>query len=505
MDKWKKLWPGLVLVALCGIILCSRLHTYNEPLERDITIYAVIAHEMRAGRALYSDLWDHKPPAIYVSFEAAELVAGYGRRSIFLVNILATLGTMIACYVAGSAEGAGRMGGLVAATLWAFVSGDIAFEGNQPNTEVFLNAFLTAGFAVFIRAQKENLGPLRALVAGLFFAIASLYKQVVIAEAALLALAYLVWTPTGARKKAIVDLALFGSVGAAAWAAVSGYFAARGHGQAFFDAVITYNRWYSSSSWHKDFDKLPFIITPDGLSIMVCIGSLFVMGLIFGFISGPRRPWVLLLAFAIATQIAVLSPGRFHQHYYQLLLPPLMIGAGWAVAMLRDILPARLTWLSYATIGVVIMVIALLEAPYYRVPAEMWSVKKYGGVFVATDNLAHGIDHLLLPNETFYEWGNESGLYFTTARRPPSGIIFAYPVQDGPLASRLIQRLQDDVERAQPELVVVNWEDMKKVGSALPLLKWCKQNYRPIYDTKIFLLLARKGGRLDRQQAMVAN
>src|ERR1700726_3048771 len=155
MDKWKKIWPGLVLVTLCGIILCSRLHTYDEPLERDITIYAVIAHEMWAGRALYSDLWDHKPPAIYVSFAAAELVAGYGRRSIFLANVLATLGTMIACYAAGSAGGAGRMGGLVAATLWAFVSGDIAFEGNQPNTEVFLNAFLTAGFAVFIRAQKE--------------------------------------------------------------------------------------------------------------------------------------------------------------------------------------------------------------------------------------------------------------------------------------------------------------------------------------------------------------
>src|ERR1700720_3396564 len=129
MNKLNKTLPVAALLGLCALIFFLRLHTYEEPLERDVTIYAVIAHEMRGGRALYSDLWDHKPPAIYVSFEAAELVAGYGRRSIFLVNILATLGTMIACYVAGSAGGAGRMGGLVAATLWAFVSGDIAFEG----------------------------------------------------------------------------------------------------------------------------------------------------------------------------------------------------------------------------------------------------------------------------------------------------------------------------------------------------------------------------------------
>jgi hypothetical protein len=32
---------------------------------------------MLAGRHLYSDLWDHKPPAIHITFAAGELVAGY--------------------------------------------------------------------------------------------------------------------------------------------------------------------------------------------------------------------------------------------------------------------------------------------------------------------------------------------------------------------------------------------------------------------------------------------
>jgi 4-amino-4-deoxy-L-arabinose transferase-like glycosyltransferase len=123
--------------------LCSnfflRLHTYSEPLERDETIYAVIAHEMLDGRALYSDLWDHKPPAIYVTYAAAELIPGYGRDSIFLLNVAAAVATLLACYFAGSAAGDGRIGGVIAAGLWALASGDLAPQANQPNTRVFLS------------------------------------------------------------------------------------------------------------------------------------------------------------------------------------------------------------------------------------------------------------------------------------------------------------------------------------------------------------------------------
>lgn len=505
MDKLKKIWSGLVLVALCGVIVCSRVHTYSEPLERDLTVYAVIAHEMLAGKALYSDLWDHKPPAIHLTYAAAEMIAGYGRNSIFLMSVVAASATLLACYLAGAAGG-GWLGGLLAAGLWAVASGDLALQANQPNTEVFLNAFLASAFAIFVRVGSGNLGTRRALLVGALFAIASLYKQVVIAQAALVSFAYLACSPRGSRKKALLDVGIIAAVGILAWASVIGYFYARGRGAAFTEAVFVYNRFYASTSWKDINDRTTVLLQlPDALAVLLSLALLAAIGLFLGLIFGPRRQWILLLAFGIATHISVLMPGWFFPHYYQLWLPPLVIGAGWAVTLLRRILPARLTWLSYATAAAAISTLAFMEAPYYRVPAEIWSVKKYGGVFLATDNLARGINHLLLPGETFYEWGNESGLYFITGRRPPSGIIFAYPMQDGPLASALSERVRDDLERTKPELLVVHWDAMKKVSFALPLLNWCKQNYRPFYDTKIFLLLVRKGGRIDSQQAMAAN
>src|SRR2546421_11948044 len=139
MDKLKKLLPVAVLVGLCALVFASRLHTYDEPLERDLTTFAVIAHEMLNGKNLYSDLWDHKPPAIHVTYAAAEMIAGYGRDSIFLMNVAAALATLFACYFAGSAAGGGRVGGFVAAGLWALASGGLGIQGNQPNTEGFIH------------------------------------------------------------------------------------------------------------------------------------------------------------------------------------------------------------------------------------------------------------------------------------------------------------------------------------------------------------------------------
>jgi hypothetical protein len=55
-NLFKEHLPLAILIALCILIALARLHTYNEPFERDLMTYAVMAHEMLAGRELYSDL-----------------------------------------------------------------------------------------------------------------------------------------------------------------------------------------------------------------------------------------------------------------------------------------------------------------------------------------------------------------------------------------------------------------------------------------------------------------
>ena len=513
-----KTLPVAALLGLCALIFFLRLHTYEEPLERDVTIYAVIAHEMLDGRALYSDLWDHKPPAIYVTYAAAELIAGYGRDSIFLMNVTAAVATLLACYFAGSAAGGGRIGGFVAAALWALASGDLALQGNQPNTELFLNAFLATGFAVFVRKEKNGLGLRGAVVAGALFAVASLYKQVAVVQAGLLAFAYFASSPAGSRKRALAEMAILAAIGVAGWALVISYFVAKGHGDAFREVVFTYNHYYSGGIWENLSQMLSRPrVSLDVLVVTVSMAALSVIGMVLGLVFGPRRQWILFIALCIATHISVLLPGRPFPHYYQLWLPPLAIGGGWAVALLKRILPVSLSHLSYGVAGVACAILIALELPYYRLPAAGWSAQKYGTIFLETDKLAYKIDSLLSPSETFYEWGAESGLYFTSGRRPPSGVIFAYPMLDGPLAAKLSQRLLCDLERNRPDLIVVDGLTLANTPRGNPVLKWFEENYRPFSKTGMFsvriahpplvilakdqfLLFALKGGKLDAQK-----
>ena len=72
----------IVLGALALLIAAARLHTYHEPLERDITSAAVIAHGDARRRSLCSDMWDHKPPAVHITHAISILLVGHGPEAI---------------------------------------------------------------------------------------------------------------------------------------------------------------------------------------------------------------------------------------------------------------------------------------------------------------------------------------------------------------------------------------------------------------------------------------
>src|SRR5205085_2622190 len=488
MDKLKKLLPVAVLVGLCALVFASRLHTYDEPLERDLTTFAVIAHEMLNGKNLYSDLWDHKPPAIHVTYAAAEMIAGYGRDSIFLMNVVAAIATLIICYWAGSSVGGGRVAGCFAAAFWAFTSGNLALEGNQPNTEVFINVFLAAGFAVLVRTEKKNLGARGAFIVGALFAGASLYNAVVVVQPALVAIAYVACCDLRLRTRAFADVLIIAAAGVAIWALVLGYFFARGSGAAFVESVFSYNRYYSSSLSHQALHSFKgwMAISPDVLIVVLPLAILTGIGIFRGVVLAPQRHWILLLVYLIASEIAVLLPGWPFPHYYQLLLPPLTIGAGWSIESLRRVLPRTRSSVSYPAAAAACAIIVLVQLPSYFISAEDWSVKKYGNLFVETEQFAGKIDSLLARGETFYEWGNESGLYFTTGRRPPSGIFFAFPMLGGPLKEKLSRRLIEDLRQSQPDLIVADVATMTLTEREHPVLNWFRENYQAFARTDSF-------------------
>jgi 4-amino-4-deoxy-L-arabinose transferase-like glycosyltransferase len=505
---WRYL-PLLVLVALSAFIAILRIHTYEEPFERDITSHAVIAHEMLAGHPLYSDLWDSKPPAIFVTYAIADALVGYGPSQVYFIGVVAAIITLVGAYWAGSAYG-GRVGGLIAAAFWAVICNDLYLWANQPNIEAGMNACLVWAFALMVRADSNKLQLPRWLGIGALFALATLYKPVAITFPAVLGPFYLLVNlrDSQARKLALLHVCILLAVGAAAWGLTFAYFAVTGRFRIFYDTIFTYARYYAQSRGGNFFANILKGLTHKSFSLAMKSTPVLLVftaaGIIFGLLKGSRRHWLLLLAFVLAAYLAVALPGRFYNHYYQLWLCPLVVGAGWAVATIGGKDKPKLTPLRYIA-GVVGFVILLgFVLPQYKFPPDEWSARKQGPQYITVKEIATELDQLLKPDETLYVLGINPGFYFWPKRRPPTGVIWSPDMADNPLAEAHTKRALADLEREKPEIFVVNLLHAQ-VPPDHPVVKWAQANYMPLpgnpnrgtwYGRPFFRILIRRGGKL---------
>ena len=501
----------LAVLALAALlIVLERCHTYAEPLERDITTYAVIGQELLRGRALYTDLWDHKPPAIHVTFALAEALVGEGPFSIFLLNVLSALAVLAALYQGGKAVG-GVKAGLGAALIWAVVSGDPGLQANQPNEEVFLNAFQAWVFALWLTARADGSPGRRWILIGILSAIASLYKPFAVLEVLLLSVVTLSlsWASFRLRKRALQQAAIVLACVLAAWAGVLAWFSFQGRWGDFRDAVFTYNFSYSGYQGGSFSDFLKNIGGQAlDFATLAWLFLLFALGCL-GVFFGRRKkegqgPWLLWAAFLVAAELEVLAPGRFFAHYDQLLLPPLIVGAVWGVTLLNDWI-GRKGWEGLPTL-ILLVVLIFHEAPFYKLSPEAWANKKYadGPLFAESYQLGRELNIWLAPGESFYEWGNESELYFAARRSPPSGVFYSYPLLNNPLAGDLAARVVADLQKTKPELVVLNtnYYVSEDLFQRHPVLRWIRENYQPVLESpnrKAFRFLMRKGGNLEKR------
>ena len=123
--KYQAVLAAVLILVSIAIVFQVRLHTYNEPLERDLTFYAVVGHELLNERLLYTDLWDHKPPAIYVTYALAELLFGYGINAIFWLGVAAALATLFGLYLCVTWLTGERLLGGLTALLWGLSCSDL--------------------------------------------------------------------------------------------------------------------------------------------------------------------------------------------------------------------------------------------------------------------------------------------------------------------------------------------------------------------------------------------
>jgi hypothetical protein len=168
-DAWLS-WAAWGVIAFCSI----QILTYS--FGRDQSIYAVVGDGILHGKMPYRDLWDFKPPGIFLVYALAQGVFGHNMLSVRILEVLGMIG-LVFLFMRFAETFFGRSrAGLIGGAVAALIHAQLDFwHTAQP--EVF-GGYLT--FAALILATSR-VHPQRRRYwvwfgTGLLFGLAFLFK-----------------------------------------------------------------------------------------------------------------------------------------------------------------------------------------------------------------------------------------------------------------------------------------------------------------------------------------
>lgn len=480
-----------ILLVVSIITVFLRLHSLGEPLERDLTTYAYVAHHILAGEKLYSYLWDHKPPAIYWVYMLAELIWGYDSSAMVYLGIFTTIISLFFLFFFLKRI-AGINVALVGSTFWALASNSVLLQANQNNVEVFLNTFTLASlwsFSKYCEGKKRYL-----FLSGLFLSIASLFKIIAIFPLAAIWL-YLIlpfpnndirkWLKESVNKFTIIFLPFV-----VTWLGIFLYFAFLRRLGDFWAIVVTFNRLYSGNLWLNVWN---YFVNPQLFfhPSLKDIWILVILSSVWFFVSrgkyGPlQRSFFMLLLFGLWVEVA--SPGKYFPHYYQLLIPPCAILSSLFFSDFAEFLKARNKIIRIGSITFLFL-FSLGYLSYYQIsylkmtPIEI-SQLKYGPVFVKAYDVAKYIQTMVEPCDNIYEWGSETGIYYYTKTRSASGMFYISPLSWTPSRerNRYASKVFEEVTSSPPAIFIWN-DDYGKLEESM-FSRFIKTKYTFVKDYK---------------------
>ncbi|MDT8317449.1 MAG: glycosyltransferase family 39 protein, partial [bacterium] len=239
-------WQLYALVLIGVLVAFLRMHSVGDPLTRDLSMYAYDAHELILGSKMYTDIFSMRAPGIQATYVLAELVWGYEESSVYLLGVLFTLISLVFLFLFINLL-AGANVALIGVVLYGISSNSLSLGANQPNGETFINTYTIIALWAF---AKFSIGHRAYLVlAGLSFAVASLYKQTVLFP--FLAMALYIILPQGKidinvwLKESATKLLKFGLPSVFVWSALFAYFFLNGRFGDFWGDVFSHSEDYA--------------------------------------------------------------------------------------------------------------------------------------------------------------------------------------------------------------------------------------------------------------------
>lgn len=427
---WEKETRPLYL--LLAIVLFLRIPSLFEPYwYGDEAIYLTLGEGVRQGLVLYKEIFDHKPPAIYILAAAAGSVFWF--RLILLFWHAATV--VLFWELAKNLFGKNQKQIILASYFFGILTVIPLLEGNIANSEIFMLGPTIAGFLLLFSAKIQD--GRKLFLSGLLFSAAILFKVPAVFDLLSLVVFWIIWARVKDIPKVAKNLFILAGGVLAPIIATMIYYWSREALPQYLNTVWSQNFFYISK-WEQPPLSLLNKITQAGLPLRGIILALLVILLVFLKRYFDKTTFFTSLWF-IFTLFAALLSGRPYPHYLIQVIPSLAILASILVFGRERYRFLPVPFLLIFLFGIVFYKFYYYPTfPYYANFFSFAAGQKTNPAFfeyfdkrtAQTYKIADFITKRTSPKERIFIWGTSPETYALSRRLPVGRYTTSFHIKD---------------------------------------------------------------------------
>ncbi len=479
-SRWL-LWICLPIVVGAFVV---RLAAFTEPLGPDQGVYATIGWGMQRGLALYRDLWEQKPPGIYLMYRLAFALFGTGVHAIFWMDYLGGALTTLVLFDLGRRLISLRYGALAAAVfaLGTLPAARFPYGGfiERAISEVFIALLVSAAaWATAMAIARRQRG--WSIAAGLLLGLTTVFKPM----AAVYWLAFVSWTWWVTDRARAWRFAIDSAIGSLVAPLIAiGWMWWQGVLYDAWVALAEYNRAYLAIGGYS-FAGIVNELAHEVWRRLVrdeiwALGALSAGVAVCAWRWRATRPGAaaaLAIAWLGASLASILlnGPRMFHTYFLPPLVPLSLLFA-WLLDRIIALPRGRRLTAAVLVVGVTVVMLVRSGSVARAIGVTAWDAEYIGGCtdrqeylqrfqsrytqsFSAADNaqLADYIRSHTDPQDRIFVFGMAAGTYFLSGRLPASRFLWAYPAVSNMIdrPEFRVETLAGDLARKAPRYIVL--------------------------------------------------
>jgi 4-amino-4-deoxy-L-arabinose transferase-like glycosyltransferase len=235
-------WKIAVSIVLAVIVLLPVVPSIQQTPGRDSGMFLYIGQQLLEGKTLYRDLWDHKPPLIFLVEVVGLALGSGGLWGIWALQLLFVSMAAFFCLIILTDVFGGFTG--TAASVAALLTLKIVLHGGNL-TEEYALPFQFGALVSFLKSRQSKNPLVMALFAGILVGLACMFKQNLIGVGAAIGAFLFLENLVGVHRRQWLSLSGLAAGFGLVMLGVAAYFFFTGTFADFWDAAFLYNASYS--------------------------------------------------------------------------------------------------------------------------------------------------------------------------------------------------------------------------------------------------------------------